>query len=425
MKNNGTNLCGVLIVCLILLLTNTSKATELRVELNEGENWVSTNLITIEDEMYEEDEDRGPDVVLMWAQLADDPNDLRSTHKIIIMKGLRGFYTPAHNFCGIPFWDVTKVYNVNMSEDAVAIWEGELIDADTDIPVGRGGQNLIPYFPDYELDAGAPDFHVLSPIIDNVLIANDDHGGFMLPEMGFSNMEPWRPGEGYHIAATGADTLNYPEEQDGEPFWPFVGDHWDNLYSARNNSHLLITTINNVQPNLGDQIALFNSEGDLVGLGNVQDDVCGITAWDDYGAVDSLKMLYWDESRQMEFEVDIRNFENGDEPHYVHGVLILEVSTGMSVSDPPEIPLSYTLSSPYPNPFNANATLNYTISIKSHVQLRVFDVSGREIASLVNGAQAVGQHTVAWDGGSAPSGVYLFLLEVNGNSSITRGVLLR
>ncbi|MDP8229445.1 MAG: T9SS type A sorting domain-containing protein [Candidatus Electryoneaceae bacterium] len=424
MKREQKNISGVLILCMTLLMVTSLQAQdELRIELLEGDNWVSINL-TLDEDMFDPNEPRGQNVRFMWDQLRIDEN----AHIVIMIVDDRGrFYAPgANDYCNIPFWDVTKVYRVRVNRDAVAVWEGELVDADARIPLpNHRSVNLIPYYPSYELDAGAPDFYVLSPVLDNVVFASDDHGGFMLPGMEFSNMEPWRPGEGYLVCVSEGITLHYPEQQNGEPFRPQFGNHWDNPSPDQLYSRVLIKTINNVEPELGDQVAIFNSEGEIVGVGNVQDDVCGITTWDDYGDDWSLELLYWDESRQVELEVDMRIYRNYERPYYVGGVLIIEITTGMGVSEAIDVPMSYTLSPPYPNPFNAMATLNFSLKTSSQVQLRVFDVSGGLVETLLDCDQTSGDHTVSWDGGSVPSGIYLFQLQVNGNSSVTRGVLLR
>ncbi|MBT7617441.1 MAG: hypothetical protein HN590_09185, partial [Calditrichaeota bacterium] len=80
-----------------------------------------------------------------------------------------------------------------------------------DIPL-EAGWNLIAYLPTYELDASAPNFPVLAPIIDNVLIAKDVHGRFMFPELNFSNMPPWRETQGYQVDVNEDVVLNYPDE---------------------------------------------------------------------------------------------------------------------------------------------------------------------------------------------------------------------
>ena len=77
-----------------------------------------------------------------------------------------------------------------------------------------------------------------------------------------------------------------------------------------------------------------------------------------------------------------------------------------------EIPQSFYLSQNYPNPFNPATTIYYGIPKSEYVSLKVYDILGKEIASLVNKVQSSGTYEVDWDGTNYPSGVYFYELEV-------------
>ncbi|HYE96456.1 MAG TPA: T9SS type A sorting domain-containing protein [Rubricoccaceae bacterium] len=68
----------------------------------------------------------------------------------------------------------------------------------------------------------------------------------------------------------------------------------------------------------------------------------------------------------------------------------------------------------YPNPFRASAVIAYTVPEAGAVRVAVYDVLGREVAVLVDGVQAAGRHEVTWDAGAAPSGVYVYRIELAG-----------
>lgn len=75
------------------------------------------------------------------------------------------------------------------------------------------------------------------------------------------------------------------------------------------------------------------------------------------------------------------------------------------------IPEVYTLYQNYPNPFNPTTKINFEIPKSSHVKLIVYDILGKEIATLVNEKLDAGSYETSWDGSSYPSGVYLYKLE--------------
>ncbi|MBK7378117.1 MAG: T9SS type A sorting domain-containing protein [Ignavibacteriales bacterium] len=77
-------------------------------------------------------------------------------------------------------------------------------------------------------------------------------------------------------------------------------------------------------------------------------------------------------------------------------------------------PKVYQLSQNYPNPFNPATTINFSLATDSKVSLKIFDVIGQELAQLVNGQLAAGQHNVNFDASSLNSGVYFYKIEANG-----------
>jgi len=79
--------------------------------------------------------------------------------------------------------------------------------------------------------------------------------------------------------------------------------------------------------------------------------------------------------------------------------------------------IEMTVLKAYPNPFNPTTAISYQLSAFSHVNLSVYDVSGRKVASLVDGYRDAGAHEVIFDGTGLASGVYLYQLEVSGSGA--------
>jgi hypothetical protein len=80
-------------------------------------------------------------------------------------------------------------------------------------------------------------------------------------------------------------------------------------------------------------------------------------------------------------------------------------------------PDQFSLSQNFPNPFNPRTSFEFRISSFGLVDLRVFDVLGREVATLVNDVRSAGLYTVRWDASSLPSGVYFYRLQANDAST--------
>ena len=75
----------------------------------------------------------------------------------------------------------------------------------------------------------------------------------------------------------------------------------------------------------------------------------------------------------------------------------------------------------YPNPFNPSTVINYELPYSANVSVRVYDITGKEVASLFNGYQTAGTHSVQFNASNLSSGVYFYRLNVgNGSNSITK-----
>ena len=91
----------------------------------------------------------------------------------------------------------------------------------------------------------------------------------------------------------------------------------------------------------------------------------------------------------------------------------------------PGVPKKFALAQNYPNPFNPTTNVRYAICDVSHVTLKVYDVLGREIATLVNEVKQPGEHSVRWDAGTQPSGVYIYKLTAGDFSEVRKMVLTK
>ncbi len=89
------------------------------------------------------------------------------------------------------------------------------------------------------------------------------------------------------------------------------------------------------------------------------------------------------------------------------------------------LPARFSLSQNYPNPFNPTTVVSYQLPVTSRVTLKVYDVLGREVASLVDAEKNAGIHSVTFDGNSLSSGVYFYRLQAGNFSDIKKLMLVK
>jgi eukaryotic-like serine/threonine-protein kinase len=93
------------------------------------------------------------------------------------------------------------------------------------------------------------------------------------------------------------------------------------------------------------------------------------------------------------------------------------------VENESEIPSSFSLSQNYPNPFNPSSIIQFQLPVKSHVELRVYNVLGKEVAMLINEEKAAGLHAVSFNASHLSSGVYYYTLAA-GNFCKSKSLVL-
>ncbi|MEJ2196738.1 MAG: T9SS type A sorting domain-containing protein [Ignavibacteriaceae bacterium] len=105
--------------------------------------------------------------------------------------------------------------------------------------------------------------------------------------------------------------------------------------------------------------------------------------------------------------------------------LELSVISDIESSTADEIPDNFELSQNYPNPFNPSTTLKYSVPKFSNVVIKVFDILGNEIQTLVNKEKATGTYELTWYAEGFPSGVYFYRLQAGDFVETKKMILMK
>jgi hypothetical protein len=118
--------------------------------------------------------------------------------------------------------------------------------------------------------------------------------------------------------------------------------------------------------------------------------------------------------------INSRTYSVGGCPYIYGGISTVVVNCGVTITPATKIdPITsqagdYNLAQNYPNPFNPVTKISFAIPKSGLVTLKVFDVLGKEVASLVNSQKNAGSYIVDFDASNLTSGIYFYKLEVNG-----------
>ena len=88
-------------------------------------------------------------------------------------------------------------------------------------------------------------------------------------------------------------------------------------------------------------------------------------------------------------------------------------------------PSGFALLGNYPNPFNPATTIQYSMPSTTNLTIDVIDIMGRQVATLHNGVQVAGVHTLNWDASKAASGIYLIRMQTGSQVFIRKVTLLK
>lgn len=156
-------------------------------------------------------------------------------------------------------------------------------------------------------------------------------------------------------------------------------------------------------------VAITNSVGKYTMVGLVPDDYMVISDKDDYEAA-AAQMTTVNYSSSSSATLDFT---------------ITPATTNAVESSVAGVVADFALSQNYPNPFNPSTTISYQIPVDAKVVLKVYNVLGKEVVTLVNGTQVAGQHSIKFNASALPSGVYIYKLEAGNFSSAKKLVLMK
>lgn len=112
-------------------------------------------------------------------------------------------------------------------------------------------------------------------------------------------------------------------------------------------------------------------------------------------------------------------------PHQSLGMVGTITATISDVEDENNPPDMFQLSQNYPNPFNPSTRIQYSVNSTKNVTLKVYNLLGIEIATLVNEEKSAGEYNVEFNGSNLPSGIYFYEMKAGSLTQTRKMILLR
>jgi hypothetical protein len=304
---------------------------------------------------------------------------------------------------------------------------------------------------------------VVQPLIDAdstlVKVENEvGHAIVYLPDYGWYNgIGDFLPGEGYYINVNADDTLTITEPVilAGKPEKPGVishegltrsgCQHFIPVYQGNgyNNMTLLINsvTIDEVELEVGDEVGIYDGDvcvgacliigekNKLIQMAASADDPLAQGVIDGFIDGHQISYRFWDSSESVEITDIEPTYIIGDGTFSQLGTAYLELA-GSSLGIGDIIPEVTSLGISYPNPFNAQTTIKFSLKEECEVKIEIYNIKGQKVKTLVNEKLEPKIYTVIWDGKDSnnmpvSNGIYFYKMRAKSYASIKKVLLMR
>ena len=299
-------------------------------------------------------------------------------------------------------------YKVNMLNAETLTLEGGLVPADTELSFDDGW-NMTGYLPLDEMDAAV----AMAPVLANMIIMKDENGLVFWPQFGLNNIGNMAPGEGYQLKMVNPQTFSY-ESNDMARFAyanPVKTIHFDKANNTGSNMIMGLPLYAWSQvPEIGDELAAYDEDGNLVGSDVFEGDHIAMTVWGDDSTTDSkdgvseaervtFKLWHSDVDVEESFEV---KWDEGSDIYIPDGI---SVAGSISLTGIDSI-ASCELYQNVPNPFTGKTSVKFFVPADVEVNISIYNMLGEFVAEVTNEIYQVGEHSVLFEGSELGQGTY-------------------
>ena len=126
--------------------------------------------------------------------------------------------------------------------------------------------------------------------------------------------------------------------------------------------------------------------------------------------------------------LEVPFFYNGNSPTPVVGPTFYGFAGQLDcgpIAGADDLPVEFALANAYPNPFNPTTAIEFSLAETSMTSLKVYNLAGQEVATLVDGTLERGTHSVTFDASALSSGMYLYTIEANGFTATKKMALIK
>lgn len=354
---------------------------------------------------------------------------------IIVKDYLGNIALPSIPLNGIGDWEVSKGYQIKVTEDMTLGIQGAPITTLENPLFIEEGWQLLPYL------GNRPDSIVneLAPILSEVVLVKDNAGNVLSPAFGINDIGLLQPTRSYWLKAEAPAVLFYSDNFPGAPHpqlerVPSGLGHFNlNGLNTGNNATLIIpaAALEGIAAE-NDEIGIFTADGLLCGAGAFTGSNLAIAIWGDdaqtQGVLDGIlpgnpfSMRIWNSNTDEE-KTAAFTLTEGEPDYFPNMIYVVEdIESGISNVTPPQPDIYFKY---YPNPTTGKVNFSLGLPQAARVHLSIHSLDGRYARLVTQAAYAAGLHEFSEDLSGLPGGLYVIRVVSGGVSRAYKLVLGR
>ena len=369
----------------------------------------------------------------IWSTYVDpiDPGmvdifDSISSNVIIVKSGSGQIYWPLYNLNTIGSLVMGEGYQIKMTVTKMLHVQGLLLDPLLSPITIPGGWSIMGYLRTSPMNAAT----IMSPIVSQVVIVKSGGGQIYWPLYNLNTIGDMVPGQGYQIKMTSQQILTFPGNTSAPTKINVIDVRPEKYYKVTNTGHNMSLGILedawNVAPKEGDEIGVFNAQGDLIGSTVYHKGFNAVTIWGDdshtkdvtegiaNGDVFTLKL--WSYASDTEQELVVQSWLQGNDQYGRDAISVIEKLVVVDTDFD-----GFALFQNTPNPFRDATEISFYIPEANHIKLLVYNTLGELVEELVSAHFDAGKYSVTFETANLPSGTYFYKL-ISDNYTATKAM---
>jgi hypothetical protein len=352
------------------------------------------------------------------ANVASMFSDIESS--VGVMKNQDGLmYNPSFNINEIGNWNSSEAYLINMLNSETLSITGEQIAPEENTISLTTGWNLSAYYRDNLMSTPT----ALASINANLFIAKNNAGGIYCPVYSINTVGNMLPGQGYYLYMTEAADLTYPANGAGkaltaDELTPSAKYLVPQITNTGNNATLFLSV------DSGDEVGIYNSNGNLIGSGAVYNGIAAITIWGDNSVTSTIDgattnelltaKVYNSKANSLK-DLSLANIQeitqgleqdalyySSNAIYFAKAIANNQFDLGMYIKN-------------IPNPATGSTLFEFNLPQEGTAEIAIYSSTGELVASFAKNHYSAGLHNTQFDISKLASGVYNVVLNFGEN----------